>query len=200
MSPTSMKMIAYVVIGLVLMVVFAAAFVWYKRKQQHQDVQRFRIMAEALGFTQSRAAHYGHIHWVGEWKQRKVVLGYYISHMRIHTYIGQSGVLLMMHGGALPDGKAGAELLIPPKIFGEGSASLEVLLTKERLSRAVKIPNATLFPADELMRGSIQDLVIKNGTENGWKGLAMRSVLAKTSSQSEIQQTLDEMVAWLDDL
>ena len=41
---------------------------------------------------------------------------------------------------------------------------------------------------------------VKNGTENGWKGLAMRSVLPKASRQAEIQQTLDEMVIWLNNL
>ena len=182
------------------MVVLAAGFVWYKRNQQHQELQRFRLKAEALGFEQSRAAYYGHIHWVGEWRQRKVVVGYYISNMRLHTYVGESGILLMMHDGALPSGKAGAELTIPPKLIGKETASLEALLTKERLTRASSIPYATLFPADDLMRGAIQDLVIKNGTEEGWSGLAMRSVLPKTSSQSDIRKTLDEMAAWLEAL
>ena len=200
MSPSSLNVITYTLLASVIMLVLMAVTVWVFRSRRSANLRVFETKATALGFSQSRARYHAHLHWVGTWQSHQTILGYHHRNARTRTFVGRSGVVLIVHSGKLPLGKAGAELSTPARLFGEETAALETLLSPERLSEAARIPHATLFPADELLPGSIQDLVIKNGTTQGWTGLAMMAVLPKTSTQPEIRATLDQMTSWLEKL
>lgn len=150
---------------LVLVVGFSAS------KTHHAFPER----CAELGLRQSRQ-----LHCVGTVTGRDVVLGYYGGSRNLSRMGTGAGVLVIVRSGVLPGGGHGANLSVsPPKIWGkgEGGEAVKALLTPEVLDAAEGLEDVTLFPANDLVQGSLLDLVIRDGWPGGWDGLAVRAVI-----------------------
>ena len=192
------KIIVYTLIALVILAVVLALFVRSRWSKYAQERAAFSASMRTLGLTQSAAPIVGKYHWLGTWNRHKVVVGFYQNPNKQHTLVVGSGILLVVHSGKLPDKHVLVYLSQPPKYVGKSQPYVESRLNQTLLEDAARLPNASLFCAEGLVKGATEDTVIRSHPQTDWTGISMRVVLAKESTLEQIEEILGQMVDWLD--
>jgi hypothetical protein len=186
-----------------LCVPLAAAMAMWVRWVWRRQAQQREAFGQSLadwGFRQSTDPMVGEFFWLGSWRQRPVVLGFFQgrgAHLEVEVF--DPCVMIMVHGGAFPDGE-GTVSLTPSERSVARDASLASRIDDLGLQDLGGLGHPMLFYADDLVRGAQLELAIRSHAVPSWPGISMRATLPLACTRPEIEAALDSMTAWLDRL